>query len=48
MVILMGGMDQFTRQIVEMDPGNWTGRIVNPQSEERSICHRSDVSIARS
>lgn len=32
----------------EMDPRNWTTRIVNPQSEERSPCHRRDVSIAQS
>jgi hypothetical protein len=27
-----------------VDPESWTGRIVNPNSEERSQCPRSDVS----
>ncbi len=28
----------------EVDPENWTQRIVNPKSEERSQCPRNDVS----
>jgi hypothetical protein len=33
------------RDAAEVDPENWTGRIVNPQSGERSICRRRDVSM---
>ncbi len=28
----------------EVVPGNWTGRIVNPKSAQRSLCQRNDVS----
>ncbi len=28
---------------VEVDPKSWTGRIVNPNSEQRSQCQRNDV-----
>ena len=30
--------------ILEVDPESWTGRIVNPKSEERSPCRRNVVS----
>jgi hypothetical protein len=29
--------------LCEVDPKSWTGRIVNPNSEQRSQCQRSDV-----
>ena len=28
----------------EVVPESWTGRIVNPKTEERSTCQRNDVS----
>jgi len=28
----------------EVVPESWTGRIVNPESETRSLCPRNDVS----
>ena len=31
-------------RVSEVDPESWTGRIVNPNSEPRSQCPRSDVS----
>jgi hypothetical protein len=32
----------------EVVPKSWTGRIVNPNSEERSQCPRNDASIVQS
>jgi hypothetical protein len=32
----------------EVDPKNWTKRIVNPKSGERSACRRRDVSTVQS
>ena len=31
----------------EVDPGNWTGRIVNPKSVERSPCQKNDASTVQ-
>jgi ATP-dependent exoDNAse (exonuclease V) alpha subunit len=32
------------KAIIEVVPESWTGRIVNPKTEERSTCQRNDVS----
>lgn len=37
------GMLQFI-PLYEVVPESWTGRIVNPRTEKRSICPRNDVS----
>jgi hypothetical protein len=44
--IAYAGLNRIMRS--DVVPGNWTGRIVNPQSEERSPCRRKEDSIARS
>ena len=49
----LGRKAGFTRKLVlptphELDPENWTGRIVNPQSERSPCPRKNDVSIVQS
>jgi hypothetical protein len=35
----------YLHEAIELVPGSWTGRIVKPNSAERSPCRRNVVSI---